>query len=111
MNLLENEGVIESIEKKYPHTFQVLYQKRFWPHTDGTGGFFVAKLMKIASIETKENTRPECPNSKIEIMGKSDIDTLLHREILLYSHENKVLALRKNPHINTLREKFYFMRF
>ncbi|MBP9812065.1 hypothetical protein KBC86_01675 [Candidatus Gracilibacteria bacterium] len=111
MNLLENEGVIASIEKKYPNTFQVTYQKRFWPHIDGTGGFFVAKIIKIASIEINEKDRPNAPNTKIFKLGKSEIDNILSKDIILYTHDNKILALQKNKHLEAIREKYYFMRF
>jgi 16S rRNA (cytosine1407-C5)-methyltransferase len=111
MNLLENEWVIASIEKKYPNTFQVSYQKRFWPHIDGTWWFFVAKITKLASIETNEKDRPHAPNTKILKMGKNEIDNILPKDIVLYMHDNKILAVRKNIHLETLREKYYFMRF
>lgn len=57
MNQLENEGVLEAIMKKYPDTFEVIFEKHFWPHIDHTGGFFVAKIRKYASIDIDESTR------------------------------------------------------
>jgi len=37
MNALENEGVVEAIKTKYPGSFEIVFQKRFWPHVDETG--------------------------------------------------------------------------
>lgn len=110
MNLLENEGVLEAIEKKYPKTFKITYQKRFWPHRDGTGGFFVAKLEKIAAIPKAETSRPISVNMKIERVWKIDITGLLKKDINLFSHEGKLLALRSHPEVQALCEKYYFMR-
>lgn len=112
MNLLENEWVIESIEKKYPNTFEILYQKRFWPHIDGTGGFFVTKIRKIASIELdiKEdrihNTNDEIRTYKSHTNGFEPKE-----EIVLYEHSGKILAVRKHPELENLKKKYYFMRF
>lgn len=50
LNLIENEGVVDTIMKKYPETFEITFQKKFWPHIDKTGGFFVTKLKKLCSI-------------------------------------------------------------
>lgn len=53
LNLIENEGVLESVREKYPDAFEILFQKKWWPHIDGTGGFFVAKILKKHSIDPK----------------------------------------------------------
>lgn len=111
MNLVENEGVLEAIMKKYPQSFEILYQKRFWPHRDGTGWFFVAKIRKIKTIETVEKSRKETPNNKIERLVRSDIDNQLNAWITLYKHDGKVLALKNHPALEELRENYYFMRF
>ena len=66
MNLLENEGVLEAIMTKYPCTLEIIYQKHFWPHIDHTGGFFVAKIRKIASIELDERPRTLSINDEIK---------------------------------------------
>jgi 16S rRNA C967 or C1407 C5-methylase (RsmB/RsmF family) len=54
LNLLENEGVINNILSKYPESFEILFEKKFWPHIDKTGGFFVVKLKKIQSLPEEE---------------------------------------------------------
>lgn len=35
---------------KYGDAFEIIFQKKFWPHIDGTGGFFVAKIRKLQSL-------------------------------------------------------------
>lgn len=36
--------------EKYGDAFEIIFQKKFWPHIDGTGGFFVAKIRKLRSL-------------------------------------------------------------
>ncbi len=36
--------------EKYGNAFEIVFQKKFWPHIDGTGGFFVAKIKKTKSL-------------------------------------------------------------
>lgn len=111
MNLLENEWVIQKIEGKYPNSFEILSQKRFWPHKDGTGWFFVARIRKNKPIENHEKTRPENSNTKIEKIGDTGINETIKPNISIYSHEWKLLAVKNNEFIDTIRKKYYFMRF
>lgn len=53
MNLLENEGVLKKMKNKYGENFEITFQKHFWPHIDGTGGFFVAKIVKKISFKSE----------------------------------------------------------
>lgn len=98
------------MKKKYPNTFQIISQKRFWPHIDGTGGFFVARIMKIGSIETRETTRPENSNTKIQKVSHTVLEGRLKPNISVYSHEEKLLAVIKNQNFEKIKEKYYFMR-
>ena len=34
LNKIENEGVISAIQARYPESFEVLFEKRFWPHEE-----------------------------------------------------------------------------
>ena len=54
LNLIENELVVESMYEKYGNSFEILFQKKFWPHIDGTGGFFITKIRKTRSLEIEE---------------------------------------------------------
>lgn len=57
MNLLENEGVLNSLKEKYGENVEIFFEKRFWPHIDNTGGFFVAKIRKISSINSGQEKK------------------------------------------------------
>ncbi len=111
MNLLENEWVLESITKKYPNTFRITYQKHFWPHIDHTGGFFVAKIRKITSIEIEEKTRVIHANEEIKTYKWHLHGTTLREDITLYEHTAKILAIKKHRELENLKKQFYFMRF
>ena len=90
-----------------------MYEKRFWPHKEKTGGFFVTKIRKVKSIENekeqKENVKH--PNESLRNfrgnIGK--FETI--NEIELYEHENKILAVKNEKNVRELRDKCYFMRF
>jgi 16S rRNA C967 or C1407 C5-methylase (RsmB/RsmF family) len=111
MNLLENEWVLKAIENKYPQSFRITYQKRFWPHRDQTGGFFVAKIEKYAHIESPTKAREVHVNEELRVY-KSNIGGIhLHKDIILYEHTGKILALKKHKELENLRKIFYFMRF
>ena len=87
MNLLENEGVIESIQLKYPGTFEIVYQKRFWPHIDGTGGFFVVKIRKVSSINTDiKEDRIQNINDEIRTYKSHTSGLEIQEGIILYEH-------------------------
>ncbi|MFZ2255961.1 MAG: hypothetical protein WAW59_01935 [Patescibacteria group bacterium] len=42
--------------EKYGNSFEILFQKKFWPHIDGTGGFFITKIRKTQSLEQQEKS-------------------------------------------------------
>lgn len=61
LNRMENEEVIEYAKEKFWASFEIIpvdgenIFKRNWPHKNHTGGFFVAKIKKVASCqETSE---------------------------------------------------------
>lgn len=111
MNLLENEWVLESIKKKYPDSFEITYEKHFWPHIDHTGWFFVAKLHKIASIVTEEKSRSINVNDAIKTYKGHLQNQIVKDDIILYEHTGKILAVKKQRELENLRKQFYFMRF
>lgn len=110
MNLIENEWVLEAIQKKYPGAFDIMYQKHFWPHIDHTGGFFVAKIRKLEHIDIEESTRNVSINSDIKTYKWHTLGAKIHDDITLYEHTGKILAVKKHPHIHELLKKYYFMR-
>jgi 16S rRNA (cytosine1407-C5)-methyltransferase len=46
LNHIENEEVLESAKEVFGDTIDIVFSKRFWPHTEVAGGFFVAKVTK-----------------------------------------------------------------
>lgn len=50
LNKIENEGVVNEIQSRYPESFEVLFEKRFWPHEEASGGFFVCKIRKNSPL-------------------------------------------------------------
>lgn len=96
--------------KRYPNIFRVVFQKHFWPHIDGTGGFFVAKITKFASIEEEIHTRPEVYNTEL-ILSQDNKEVSLKHGLTLYEHTGKLLAVKDHPNLEYLRKKYFFMRF
>lgn len=109
MNLLENEWVLEKMKKKYGDAFEIISQKHFWPHIDQTGGFFVAKIRKHTSIETREINDGKVNNDIKTYKGSLPYES--SRWISLYEHLWKILAVRSHPKLEFIRNKYYFMRF
>lgn len=72
MNKIENEWVIKYLEEKYPGSFEILFEKRFWPHIDETWWFFVCKIKKLSSIGYKSSEKKLIFNDKIEKLNKKD---------------------------------------
>ncbi|EKE26021.1 MAG: rRNA (Cytosine-C(5)-)-methyltransferase RsmF, partial [uncultured bacterium (gcode 4)] len=59
MNKIENEWVIENVLRKYPDSFEIITQKRFWPHIDNTWWFFVTRIKKLKSVDYKFSKKIE----------------------------------------------------
>lgn len=123
LNLIENEHVVTHCMEKYNGCFEILYQKKFWPHIDGTGGFFVTKMRKIASIEKKE-THGEGSWKKAEKTSSfKSSNTALKRfhgklgtwetkdGTALYEHEGKILAVKNAPIGERIRDTIFPMRW
>lgn len=131
LNLIENEGVVANLMKKYGESFEITFEKKFWPHIDGTGGFFVTKLKKVCSIvrhsEWNEESMPldisEKQYKKRSFDGHKSSNTgLKHFHgrlwnweakewITLYEHEGKILAVKNASIGEKIREKIFPMRW
>lgn len=110
LNLLENEWVLDAMRQKYGQSFEILYQKKFWPHIDGTGGFFVAKIRKIASIESeKQSERRGTRNEKLTRYRWWIGDWQIDSKYDLYEHDKKILAVSGST--EKIPDDIYFMRF
>jgi hypothetical protein len=109
---LENEDVVQSVVEKYADALSITFQKKFWPHIDKTGGFFITKIHKNASLPKKENTRKRSgSNEKIKRFRGTLSSFSTKKDIELYEYENKVLALKNIHTLNGLEKEVFFMRF
>ncbi len=117
MNSLENEQVIETILSKYPWSFDVTFQKRFWPHIDETWWFFVCKITKRKSIDYISNDKPLISNNWIERLSNKD-EKILDKYIDI-GHSYPYLNFRKFGHeilalkwesYEKIKDKIYFFR-
>ncbi|MBX9809803.1 hypothetical protein K2X92_05425 [Candidatus Gracilibacteria bacterium] len=123
LNLLENEGVLSSMQDKYKDTFEILFQKKFWPHIDKTGGFFVAKIRKLQSLVEKGNQDDEdeykkstskfqiTQNKELRIFRGNTSPWKILDGITLYEHEGKVLAVTNNISGEKIRDTVFLMRY
>jgi 16S rRNA C967 or C1407 C5-methylase (RsmB/RsmF family) len=50
LNLLENEWVLAEATSLFGDSITILSQKRFWPHLETAGGFFVARIIKVRAF-------------------------------------------------------------
>ncbi len=113
MNLLENEGVLNSLREKFNNNIEIFYEKRFWPHIDNTGGFFVAKIRKIGSIasESEKKNLHKNINENIHFYREKNILSKPKKWYILYEHLGNILALKENKELEKIRDMFYFMRW
>lgn len=123
LNQFENEGVLENAAASAPGTFEIVFQKKFWPHAEGAGGFFVAKIRKTAPLPENGKEFRTSPNG--ELAKTSDRDAERIRESLrelgcedfsqtthdLYRYRNDVLAVRKIAGVREISETCYFLKF
>lgn len=112
LNDIENEGILTWIRKKYGNALQITYEKKFWPHIDHTGGFFVWKIIKTASF-WEQHERPEGKNSNTALVHfrKKISHWMQEDNISLYEHQGKILAVKNADIAENIREKVFFMRF
>jgi 16S rRNA (cytosine1407-C5)-methyltransferase len=54
LNEIENERVLQKIQETYGSTIELLMHKKYRPHRDKCGGFFLAKILKKSPIKTKK---------------------------------------------------------
>lgn len=111
LNDLENEGILAYISEKYGEKIEIIFQKKFWPHIDQTGGFFMAKIVKKASIiDDIASEKLKNFNAEIKKFSKKFGNFSLRDGITNFSHRDRILAV-KNAHIVApFLEKMYFMR-
>lgn len=122
LNKIENEGVVQAIQSRYPESFEILFEKRFWPHEEASGGFFVCKIRKnIEVVRETENTkvRPIKTNEEITPLTK-DHERILSRftetvgldlsDHHIYEFKRDILAIRKNSAARALLQNLFAVR-
>lgn len=130
LNKIENEGVINTIKERYPDSFEILFEKRFWPHEELSGGFFVCKIRKNKEIQNKKATTPmtmrvkggfrtitrneeiiPLPKESERILGKfTEKYGLDLSDYSLFQFKKDILAIRKNPSFKPLLQSIFFAR-
>lgn len=123
LNKLENEGVLAKIAKKYSDYIEFeniewdKLNKRLWPHINKTGGFFVAKIRKVKSLQ-ENNRELNAPNNNIERFSRKEekaiIKTIeerfgvdLHKHFF-YKYGNEVYVSNRN--FGDLLDKLFFFK-
>lgn len=122
LNQIENEGVVETIRDRYPESFEILFEKRFWPHEEFSGGFFVCKIRKNTEIPPDEkNTKKHDIHKNEEIIPISkESERILTKfatqvgldleDHLLFQFKKDILAIRKNQDFRPLLQELFFVR-
>lgn len=112
LNLLENEWVIQNVLWKYPDTFEILFEKKFWPHIDKTGGFFVVKIRKVKSLDvTHGREKIQNSNESLKKYTRGMSEWEIQDDITLYEHHGKILAVKNVESIESIIDSIYLMRF
>jgi 16S rRNA C967 or C1407 C5-methylase (RsmB/RsmF family) len=109
LNLLEDEWVVDAMYEKYGDSFEILFQKKFWPHIDGTGGFFITKIRKTKSLEKEDKGWLRGgKNDKLKVFRGDTYPWKTQDGVRLYEHDKKILAVKNPP---SGLDDIYLMRF
>lgn len=112
LNNLEDEWVIASMYEKYENSFDIVFEKKFWPHIDNTWGFYVVKIRKTQSLPREEDKkRISWNNEKLHPLRGNINPWKIQEKIDLYTHDKKILATKNTHLIRHLLDSLYFMRF
>lgn len=128
LNKIENEGVVNEIQSRYPESFEVLFEKRFWPHEEASGGFFVCKIRKNSPLPPSAEgggrrpggaLRPIKTNEELISLTK-DHERLLSKftetvgldlsDYHLFEFKRDILAIQKNSAAKALLQKVFPIR-
>ena len=123
LNTLENEQIVEKIMKKYGDILEIIpiskkqEFQRNWPHKNNTGGFFVAKILKIASLEEDLKILPkvqqwfekiaskDVKHIKSYLLDSFDFDVSVYN---FYTYRDEVYITSKT--LDSLWERFFFKK-
>lgn len=59
--------MLESAKEAFGDAIDVVFHKRFWPHKETAGGFFIAKIVKKTPFE-EQKTRSMASNPELSIL-------------------------------------------
>ena len=134
LNRMENEEVLESARAEFWEDIEVVFSKRFWPHLEVAGGFFVAKIIKKNSftgkwsdannsdeIDSRSNKSPKT-NEDIHALNDKELVTLhkildeygttIPKPASWYRYKNDILYVNGDSTMNEmLLDKLYVIRF
>ncbi len=97
------------MKEKYGDAIEITFQKKFWPHIDKTGGFFMAKIKKLQKIESPD-PRTLTTNTDISLYSGTLKNWEIKKDISLFQHKNSLLAVKNADIIKNILPKVYFMR-
>ncbi len=123
LNTLENEQIIEKIMKKYGDILEIIPVskkndfQRNWPHKNNTGWFFVAKILKIASLEEdlkiiskvqqwfEKIASKDIKNIKSYLLDRFEFDGSIYN---FYTYRDEVYITSKT--LDSLWERLFFKK-
>ena len=126
LNRLENEEIINKLTEKYGDYFNIISLSedlsqpliRAWPHKNGTGGFFVVKLVKRESVDIEINQKKiqkntqgfeKVSNNDEKLVSQTLQDTFwLSLPGKYYTYRNEIYYTQKN--IDFFWENFFLFK-
>lgn len=128
LNKIENEGVVNEIKSRYPDSFEVLFEKRFWPQDEGSGGFFVCKIRKNSPLPPSAEGGGRRPGGVVRTIKTNeelialtkDHERLLQRfsetvgldlsQHHVFAFKKDILAIQKNTDAKALLQTVFPIR-
>ena len=123
LNEFENEGVLNDAKERFGDAIEVTFAKRFWPHLEESGGFFIAKIEKRRSFENEaQKTSREIRNREILPFSAKDrsvfekacaslgAEEYRSPDCRYFRYKNDVLLVRSQADIDAVIESSYLIR-
>jgi hypothetical protein len=109
------------MQSRYPESFEVLFEKRFWPHEEASGGFFVCKIRKNKELEEIEDKKIRAIKTNEELIPLTkDHERLLSKftetvgldlsDYHLFEFKRDILAIAKNSAAKALLQTVFPIR-
>lgn len=118
LNTIENEWVLEAALKEFWDAIEIVYQKRYWPHREIAGGFFVAKIIKKRSFDTVKQSNKTVGNVEIKTLTDSETKTLLailpteylRDSYQFYRFKDSIRAVNYSGELRDLLDSWYCIK-